>query len=284
MSQDVEVIQVLSEQQQSDYGYAESMAWAANLAFDNRINAARNLASHVHEDGFIVPSDLVAELQTDLAKSDEQYRLHRIGAEALMPSRLAFETNEPIEPFASETVWGAMSREQKVKAAELRTSIAAGPLKEQGVTEDSLRVVSTEVDGQKKFTLIHTGVGVDIGNHRKDYDKARSYSSVMSDENDALFQVEVNGVTYDTRSGMTDEVYATKVEDARSRNVTLPDSAQLRDETGDLWTWTMLTGEPLTADGLVQFRSVGEGEVNRFITSPDHDFRALRVCPAVEIK
>lgn len=284
MSQDVEVIQLLSEQQQSDYGHAEAMAWAANLAFDNRTKAARSLATHVNEEGFIIPSDPVAELQTDLSESDKQYRLYRVGAEALMPSRLAFEADEPEEPFASETVWGAMSREQRVKAAKLRSAIAEGPLKEQGVTEESLRVVKTEQDGESRFTLIHTGAGVDIGNHRKDYDGARSYNSVMSDENDALFQVEVNGVTYDTRAGMTDEVYVAKVEDARSRNVTLPDSAQLRDETDDLWTWTMLTGEPLTAGGCVQFRHVDGGRVGRGIAGPGDDSRLLRVCPAVEIK
>lgn len=148
-----------------------------------------------------------------------------------------------------------------------------------------MRIVGYQTDdGQQHFNLTHTGPGIDIGDPKKEFDPARSYPSVMSPANDHLFQVEVNGVIYDTRTGMTDPVYAAKVEDARSRGVTLPDSKQLSKETGDLWTWTMLTGENLTADGLVPLRAVYEGRVLSYVYPPENGLRLLRVCPTMEIK
>jgi hypothetical protein len=285
-----EVLQPLSEQQQVDYIRAELIAWAANHALDERKEAAYKLAGNVHKEGVIVSSDLTAEIKTDLIEADIDYNYYRIAAEALMPSRSDFYRNEAsevaqsIEPFASDEVWGAMTAEQKVKASAVRSAIAEGQLGHQGVSEATLRVVQAEKDSESQFVLIYTGAGVDIGDHGKDYDKARTYNSVMASKNDEVFQVEVNGVTYDTRSGMTDEAYVAKVEDARNRDVTLPDSQQLRDETGDLRTWTMLTGEPLTADGLVLIRNVNEGQVGRNVDSPDDGDRTLRVCPAVVIE
>lgn len=186
--------------------------------------------------------------------------------------------------FVSPEVWQAMSPEQRTKASEMRSAIAEGPLKEYGVTAESLRVVMFESEGRKQFTLIHTGNGVDIGNPKEEYDEARSYNSVMSPKNDGLFTFKIDGKQYDSRQGMTDATYFAKVADAKERGVTLPDSQPLSAETGDDWTWTMLTGEPITADGHVQLRYVYDGQVCRDDYHPDGGDRVLRVCPAVGIE
>jgi hypothetical protein len=260
---------------------ARDLASEANHYFDQRHSAAYTFGKLAGD---------ITKAQSRFVEAVDNFDLYKKAAEVLMPPVAVFyrseavETANSIESFAAPEVWGAMNAEQKVEAAAVRSAIAEGPLKEQGVTAASLRVVRTELDGKSHFTLVHTGAGIDIGNHRKDYDKKRSYNSVMSDQNDALFQVEFDGVTYDTRSGMTDEVYVAKVEDACARGITLPDSKQLADETNDVWTWTMLTGEELTAVGDVQARRVREGRVDRGFDDPDTDDRPLRVCPAVAIK
>ncbi len=256
----------LSTKQQADFEHAEVNARYAN----NVLNTMRVVAIDNDTAGF--------------KDAENDFGTYQRMASVLMPPRAAFETKEPTEPFASEKVWGAMSPEQRARAAELRTAIVASELKEHGVSEDTLRVVMTETDGKQAFHLIHTGSGVDIGDPKKEYDKARSYKAVMSPSNDALFVAELNGIKYDTRTGMTDEVYNSKVADARERGVTLPDSEQLSKETEDDWTWTMLTGEKLTAGGGVPVRSVFGGGVYRRVGHPGIDDRVLRVCPAVEIK
>lgn len=267
----------LSPQQQTDFDNAHELANAANFAFDKRHETATELAKHLG-----TPDVIGAKAEFAQAHSD--FELLNSAANTLMPPRSAFESVETVEAFASESVWEVMSPEQRTKAAEVRAELAAGNLKEYGVTEDSLRMVMTEEDGKKVFTLIHTGNGVDVGDPKQNYDEARSYRAVMSDKNDKLFQVEVDGKTYDARRGMTDKVYEAKVAEARERAVTLPDSQQLSAETGDDWTWTMLTGEALTADGRVPIRYVTGGQVVRNNAYPDNDRRFLRVCPAVEIQ
>ncbi|HEY1645560.1 MAG TPA: hypothetical protein VGF75_04220, partial [Candidatus Saccharimonadales bacterium] len=195
-----------------------------------------------------------------------------------------FETSEPTEPFASETVWSAMSPEQRTKADKVRIAMAE-QLEDHGVTSESLRVVMTETEeGNKVFTLLHTGNSVDIGDHGKDYDETRSYNSVMAKKNDKLFIVKIDGQTYDVRKGITASVYGALYKDLVERDATLPDSQTMAEENDDLWTWTMLTGEPLTAGGCVQLRYVGDGGVDGGVARTDGDSRTLRVRPAVVIE
>lgn len=259
--------------------FAIANAKHANMAFDRRQGNAIDMAKAS------VYNPEADNIKSGFAAADEDFKTYITMANVLMPPRVDSEAVEPIEPFASEAVWGAMSPEQQAKASELRKAIAGSELKEYGVTEDTLRVVMTaeENDGFKSFHLIHIGNGVDIGNPKEEFDQARSYNSVMSSANDALFQVEVNGAKYDTRRGMTAEVYDAKVADARQRGVTLTDSQPLSKETDDVWTWTMLTGEKLTA-GYVPVRFVSAGRVRRSACLPGRGIRLLRVCPAVEIQ
>lgn len=283
----------LTQQQFEDYNAAEALAWQANEAWDARLNAARSVASIsiMMNLGAKLPAQRNKELKNGLVAAKESFsvaqadfELYYAAADALMPSVAAFEAREPaVEPFASEAVWGAMSPEQKTKASQVRDAMAE-QLKDHGVTLDSLRVVMSESDeGKKTFTLVHTGNGIDIGDHTQDYDKVRSYHGVMSRKNNKLFNVTAVGQKYDVRKGMTDAAYDALVEDARERGEALPDSKQMSEENNDLWTWTMLTGEDLTADGNVQIRGVYDGEVGRYVYPPDDAYRNLRVRPAVEI-
>jgi hypothetical protein len=263
----------LTPLQETDYNNAWTLALAANDAFDERQAAATGLAEN---------GDLSEETAFDNA--NKAFHLYDSAAEALMPPRLAFETAEPAEPFASETVWSAMSHEQKTKANEVRSAMAE-QLKDYGVTADNLRVVMSETqEGDKVFTLAHTGNGVDIGDHAKAYDEARSYNSVMAKKNDGLFTVQVDGQSYDARTGMTDSAYDALIADAKENGITLPDSEKAAKEADDVWTWTMLTGEELTARGNVQVRYVAGGKVRGRVYLPDRGYRDLRVRPAVVIE
>jgi hypothetical protein len=271
----------LQQVPQTDYDRAVDLAYEANNAFDMRQDAARGLAELLSSSR--TEGD-EAEEMAKLQSAQQRFKGYQLAASVLMPSQAAFEmTAEPAKPFAHESIWEAMSREQRTKASELRTTLAASELKEYGVTEDSLRVVMTKKDGKRTFTLLHTGNGVDIGDPQKNYDRARGYDAVMSRKNDDLFRVTVNGTTYDARQGMTDAVYTAKIEDARMRRVNLPDSKQLSQETDDDWTSTMLTGEGLTADGCVPVRRVEGNDVSHQLHHAEHVLRSIRVCPAVEI-
>jgi len=196
---------------------------------------------------------------------------------------LANPASRSLEVFARKSVWDAMSLEQKTKASELRTTIAE-QLSVYGVTAESLRVVMNESKaGERNFTLIHAGNGIDICN-QKVSDISRCYNSVMAKENNSLFFVRAGDKVYDVRNGMTDSVYYALVDDVRERSETLPDSEHLSQKTGDMWTWTMLTGEPLTYTGRVRIRRVYGAGVRGGVCYPDDEDPALRVRPAVVIE
>lgn len=223
------------------------------------------------------------EVKQKFEKADQNFKLFVYAASILMPHVEDNRSND-IEAFANEKTWNAMSIEQKTKASELRIAIAE-KLSDYGITTESLRVVMDESEaGEKTFTLIHTGNGIDIGDHSKDYDEARSYKSVMAKKNNPLFFVRVGDKVHDVRTGMTDKAYYALVADARERGEALPDSKQMSRENDDLWTWAMLTGEPLTAVGYVRIRYVDVDGVYRLVSRPDFDARGLRVRPAVVIE
>src|SRR3989344_2795217 len=195
----------------------------------------------------------------------------------------AAETAEPVKPFASAEVWGLMTPEQRQTAGEVREAMA-DRFKKYGVTAKDLRVVMTEAEkGERIFTLVHTGSGIDIGDPTNNYDPARSYPCVMSKKNDPLFIVTIDGKQYDTRKGMTSAVYDALYQDAIGRIATLPDSEQMSEETKYKRTHTILTGESLSLAGLVLVRCVLGGKISRDVRDPNIDFRGLSVRPAAVI-
>ncbi|MDQ3159178.1 MAG: hypothetical protein M3P98_03550 [bacterium] len=253
--------------QAKELGLTEEADSQLNKAYGKGVEAGKKFLGE--------EQSAVDEQQTKLDSSKAQLEAG-VGADV--------ESSKENPGFASETVWSAMSPEQRKVATEVRGAMAK-KLEEYGVTKESLRVVQTEgKDGMPTFTLLHTGAGVDIGDPKKANDEARSYTSVMSDENDELFKFESNGNSYDARAGMTDAAYRAKVEEARERGVTLPDSQELSKETGDYWTSTMLTGAPTLNGGNVPFRSVSGVRVGAGVYDPRRGFRAVRVCPAVVIE
>ena len=195
----------------------------------------------------------------------------------------AAETAEPVKPFASAEVWGLMTPEQRQTAGEVREAMA-DRFKKYGVTAKDLRVVMTEAEkGERIFTLVHTGSGIDIGDPTNNYDPARSYPCVMSKKNDPLFIVTIDGKQYDTRKGMTSAVYDALYQDAIGRNATLPDSEQMSEDTKYKRTHTILTGESPSLAGLVLVRCVLGGKISRDVRGPNIDFRGLSVRPAAVI-
>lgn len=273
----------LSPEQLENYNLAVDLAYAANEAYDERQHDALTLGTFVDDNE--LSSDNLDNLMTLFEVSDSKFESLRKAASLLMPRRTAFEAQAPeVEPLMSEEVRNSMTLEQRLKAAEL-APMMADHFKEFGVTSDSLRVVMHESpEGENVFTLVHTGNGIDIGDSTKDFDKARSYKGVMAKKNDELFAVPLGGKTYDARKGMTDAAYDALYEDAKADGVTLPDSKQMSEENEDLWTWTMLTGEPLTAVGDVQIRYVDDGGVRGYVYHPGYVRRGLRVRPAVVIE
>lgn len=112
MSQEI-TPELLSLKQQTDFDDAHELAIQADTAFDIRRFAAKALARAQY---------ISDELQTDITKevfhqADQDFDLYNAAAATLMPSRGVFETNKLTTaesvPFANDTVWNAMSPEQR---------------------------------------------------------------------------------------------------------------------------------------------------------------------------
>jgi hypothetical protein len=97
------------------------------------------------------------------------------------------------------------------------------------------------------------------------------------------FTIEVEGELVDVFPASTEAAYRAMIDDARGRDAPLPDSLALSQQNDELWTATMLMGEPLTSDGLVQLLSVSGGTVNKVGFHTDRGGRSIRVRPAVLI-
>ena len=274
----------LTPQQQEDFKLGIELAWEANDAFDEMRYNAVSMAVLLDDE-----ATNMHNLIHNFMSSKSRFEALLYAASLLMPPlppRKAFaaaETAEPIEPFASAEVWGLMTPEQRQTAGEVREAMA-DRFKKYGVTAKDLRVVMTEAEkGERIFTLVHTGSGIDIGDPTNNYDPARSYPCVMSKKNDPLFIVTIDGKQYDTRKGMTSAVYDALYQDAIGRIATLPDSEQMSEETKYKRTHTILTGESLSLAGLVLVRCVLGGKISRDVRDPNIDFRGLSVRPAAVI-
>ena len=100
---------------------------------------------------------------------------------------------------------------------------------------------------------------------------------------DGFFTIQVEGEVVDVFPASTEAAYHAMMEDARTRDGPLPDSLALSQQNDELWTATMLMGEPLTPDGLIPIVSVSEGPVNKAGFRTDRGGRSIRVRPAVVI-
>ncbi len=175
----------------------------------------------------------------------------------------------------TETV---LTCEQQEKATKLATAMA----EKYGVDAKDFSVVTVEAkNGEKTRTLLYTGKnGVDLGDPSQDFDTKRSWSSIFDEKNTQNFMVEVDGKQVDTRMGMTSGAYNAMIADAKARGIDpLPDS----EKTGDIWTYTWLTGEQA---GYVDapVADVDGGQVNEIRGLRGRDYRDVRFRPAVVIE
>lgn len=101
-------------------------------------------------------------------------------------------------------------------------------------------------------------------------------------------EVTVGGVklTRDARKGMTYALYDQLVEEAKAAGRPLPDSkdTKITSTSGDWYSWTMMSGEPLTAEDDAPIARVDDGgSVSRYATSRNDDDRDLLFRPAVNL-
>lgn len=101
----------------------------------------------------------------------------------------------------------------------------------------------------------------------------------------AWYTIEIDGQRVDPLTGCTEAVYRAMIADARARGVKfLPDSLALNQHNGHVWTATMLTGEPLPADGKIWIGSSSGGKKVNFVEHPiNRGGKSFVVRPAVVV-
>lgn len=157
------------------------------------------------------------------------------------------------------------------------------------VSPEDFELVSYESEtGDTINAVVYTAAnGIDPGNPKEDYDEARSWNQVMGKnaKNKARHMVTIDGVECDDREGMTYALYDQLVEAAKTAERPLPDSkdTMITSNGGAKWhSWTIMTGEPLTAGGNAPIAGVDDvGSVDRLWADVDDDDLSLRFRPAV---
>jgi len=183
-----------------------------------------------------------------------------------------------------------MSPEQQTKANHLRTAMAKN-FNFFGMSESDLVVVRHEDDeGKDVFTLVHAGEGINIANWHRSYSPARSYRAVMSSKNVSLFAVESDGVTYDSRYGMTEKAYLALFEENTHDLIVGLDSQFLDGKSRDALdgrTWTILTGEDLEVDNFFSYaqgRHIVHSQILEGQYPEDYSHLDVRFRPAIVIE
>ena len=166
-----------------------------------------------------------------------------------------------------------LSEEQRVYAAAVVRSMSEAF----AIRSDDIRLVleKTPEHGSRVVAID----GSPNGQHAGVYDAIIARRLI----DPSLFTIEIEGEVLDVFAASTEAAYRAMIDDARTRDVALPDSLALSQQNDELWTATMLMGEPLTPDGLVQIVSVSEGPVNKVGFRTDRGGRSIRVRPAVVI-
>jgi hypothetical protein len=95
-------------------------------------------------------------------------------------------------------------------------------------------------DGDSTNTIVAYAAmsGIDLG------EGLRSWRDIFDEKHDkaGIFLIKVGKRKYDCREGMTRAVYERIVFLREQQAKMLPDSMEWAEASGDLWTWTMLTG------------------------------------------
>ena len=174
-------------------------------------------------------------------------------------------TNDGPEP--------ALSTDQREYADEVRRALA----RTFGIPSDEVRLVVEETAGGARRV-----VAIDASPNGQ---YAGTFDAIAQRRRSdpTFFTVAVRGEIIDVLSASTEAAYRAMSADVRRSGFTAPDSLALSQENHELWTATMLVGEPLTADGLIQIASVSGGVVNKVGFRTDRGGRSIRVRPAVLI-
>jgi hypothetical protein len=141
-----------------------------------------------------------------------------------------------------------------------------------------IRLVIVEPrEGSKQIAAIDASpMGQRIGTYKAIYER-RAIEP-------AWYKIEVDGELVDPLAGCTRAAYNAMIADARVRGVLLPDSLALSQQTGQIWTATMLTGEPLDEDGLVILASSNsDDKVNNVGFPLDRGGKSIRVRPTIVV-
>lgn len=131
---------------------------------------------------------------------------------------------------------------EQQKLADQLTSAMAEKF---GVSSPDFSVLCTRNDnGSERLTVAYTaGVGISAADLGGDPYSMSSWNGIMKAPKD-LFTVEIDGQAFDTRTGMSRDVYNVFISIARANRGPLPDSKALNDMHGTDRTVTWLTGQP----------------------------------------
>lgn len=182
------------------------------------------------------------------------------------------EVTTPVE--APADVLSLLSPEQQTRAE----SVIAIMAETFGIDAKNVRLVLEDTpETGKRAVAIDASPNGQYGGSWNKVTKERQKES-------GEFTLDVDGTQVDALAGTTDTAYRAMITDAKARGVDpLPDSYQLSEQNDQPWTYTMLTGELLTADGGVRIRRVRDGGVDGCVFLPDRGRRTRRVRPAVVV-
>ncbi|MEK9196431.1 MAG: hypothetical protein AAB914_03625, partial [Patescibacteria group bacterium] len=181
------------------------------------------------------------------------------------------------EQIASDRVALGLPETEPSNELEQKAELAKTALAEKyDLTPDAFSLLKYEDNKGNSVNVValSTKEGLDLGNPTKASDKKRSYKSIMSNEsgkNREAHMIEIGGAMYDDRIGMTFGAHSAL--------------ADAKDFDMDRDKWTIMTGEPLTAGGDVQFANVlsDDGSVCQGFTLVEYGCRDLGFRPAVVI-
>jgi len=174
--------------------------------------------------------------------------------------------------------------ERKVEAARREL---AKKYEQYGAKPEDFNLVTYEKDGKTVYNIAYTATyGLDLGDPEEEWDSKRSYRSIMSDNYAHL--VAIDGVAYDTRAGMTLDVYRAFVEAKIQANEKLPDNDDEYDtavDEHDQYTVTLLTGEKSVGlfAARIAFVDVDDSVFSKKVSRGD-DEEGIRFRPAVELQ
>lgn len=181
------------------------------------------------------------------------------------------------------SVFRELNEEQQEKAVTLMTAMA----EKFGVNFEDFSVVkSVGEDGGDCYTVVYAATtGIDIGDPEKDSDSKRSWESILSEEAEDAFIIELDGQSVDTRTGMTESVYRAFIAEAKSQGISpLPDSPALSDQNDDNWPSTWLTGQlEVWGNGGLDASVDKDGQILVVWRNPKNDYRSRLFRPAVKL-